>query len=353
MKLQQAIALLAEKGIKAQLVGEPSFEVYGVASLMQAQAHQLSFFNDSRRLTQLQATQAGCVLLKSEYLSSFQGQALVVDDPYYAYACLASMLHPRPFQGGLIASTAIIAENCKIPKSVQIQPGVVIQSNVQLGEGCFIGAGCVLDQGVVLGDGVYLYPKVTILQDCILGNEVTVESGTVIGGQGFGNAQNQGRWQHIPQLGRVVIGDRVWIGNNCAVDRGTLEDTVIADDCVIDNLVHIAHNVKIGRGTALAGQVGFAGSTQVGEYCTMGGQVGVAGHLQLADHTHFYAKSGITHNIKQPGIYAGFPAVPVKDWQKSMVKLKGLDKLSQKIKHLELELSELHAKMQTDQSSDD
>lgn len=349
MRLVDLVQQLNDFGLSATLIGDGQVEVSHVASLTESGEGAISFFSDPKRLAQLQVTQASAVLLKQEFTEHLATNLIVVENPYYAYAFVAQQLHPRSFTPQ-IASSAIIGQNCQIAPSAFIGHHVVIGNDVIIGEHCYIGAGCVIEQGVSMGEQTYLYPNVTLMAQTQMGDAVTIESGTVIGGQGFGNANHRGEWLHIPQMGKVVIGNRVWIGNNCAIDRGALEDTVIADNCLIDNLVHIAHNVVIGYGSAIAGQVGFAGSTQLGQYCTLGGQAGVAGHLTLADNSHYFAKAGVTHSIKEPGVYSGFPAVPVKEWQKSTVKIKGIDKLTQRIKQLEQELSQIKNSLEPSQS---
>jgi len=174
--------------------------------------------------------------------------------------------------------------------------------------------------------------------------QVIIKAGAVIGGDGFGWAPHQGRWEKIPQLGRVVIGNRVSIGNNVTIDRGALKDTQIGDDCIIDNLVHIAHNVQLGAGTAVVAQTGISGSTTIGKHNIIAGQVGFAGHIETVDGCQFMAKSGVTHSIKQPGSYSGFPAQPTAEWQKNTVRSRQLDKMAKQLKMLQKQLAELESK---------
>lgn len=345
MKLSQVIDVLIEKGLKASLVGSESEEVFQVASLLGAETGNITFFSDKRRASELEKTKASAVLLTEEMASLTDVNKIIVDDPYVAYAFVAQRLNKQKHTPQ-IHSSACIAETAIVPPSCRIDAGVYIAEDVVLGENCTLGAGSVVEKGSKLGDDCYLYPNVTVMHDCLLGNNVTIESGTVIGGQGFGFANKNGKWLRIPQVGRVIIGNNCWIGNNCAIDRGAIEDTIIADDCILDNLIHMAHNVEIGEGSAIAGQVGFAGSAKIGKYCMFAGQVGVNGHISVSDKSQFGAKAGVTHTIKQPGSYSGFPAIETSDWQKSTVRLRNLDKMSKKIKQLEQELENIKKQLE-------
>lgn len=345
MKLSEIVALLVKNGVDAYLIGNETEEVCQVASLLDARQGSITFFSDKRRIAELEQTQATVVLLTEEMASFTSVNKIIVNDPYVAYAYVAQKLYKIPHQPQIDSNT-FIAETAVVPDTCQIGFGAYIGENVVLGDKCVIGSGSVIEAHAVLGDNCHLYPNVTVMNNCVLGNHVTIESGTVIGGQGFGFANQKGKWLRIPQIGRVVIGNNCWIGNNCAIDRGTIEDTVIGDNCILDNLIHMAHNVEIGQGTAIAGQVGFAGSTKVGEYCMFAGQAGINGHITVSDKSQFGAKAGITHSIKKPGSYSGFPAVDTADWQKTTVRLRNLEKMSQKIKLLEKELESIKKQLE-------
>lgn len=346
MTLAEVVQFLNQNQQSAELIGNADCVITQVAALTQAEEFNLSFFSDPKRKQQLLDSKAGAVLLTQAFADSFSGNKVIVENPYYCYALIAQFLNPVKKPAG-ISDSAVIAETAELASSVTVGANAVIESAALLEESVSIGAGCYIGENVTIGKGSWIAPNVTIMHDCVIGEEVTIESGAVIGGEGFGNANHKGEWLHIPQLGRVVIGSRVWIANNVSIDRGALEDTIIEDNCVIDNLVHIAHNVKIGYGSAITGQVGFAGSTTVGKYCSFGGQAGIAGHLTLADNSHYFAKAGVTHSIKEAGTYSGFPAVPVKEWQKATVKVKGLDKLTTKVKDIEKQLKQLNSDAQS------
>ncbi len=340
MTALEIVKLLEKKGISAFFSGTNSSEVNQVSGLIEANENNISFFNDLKRLTELQNTSAGIVILQEKYAEQVSSCKIFVEDPYVAYAIVSQFLNIINLKPG-IAVSAIVSTLVTVPSSCQIEANVVICDNVKIGKNCIIGAGSVIKDDCIIGNNVTIYSNVVIEKNCKIGNNTSIESGTVIGGQGFGFANNKGQWLRIPQIGRVLIGNNVWIGNNCSIDRGTLNNTIIEDNCIIDNLVHIAHNVEIGCGSAIAGQVGFAGSTKIGKYNVFAGQVGITGHINTADNCHFGAKAGITNNVKLAGNYSGFPAIETASWQKSVVRIKSLDKVAKKIKDLEKELQKL------------
>ncbi|MDR9497632.1 MAG: UDP-3-O-(3-hydroxymyristoyl)glucosamine N-acyltransferase [Hydrogenovibrio sp.] len=340
MTLEQILNFLSERGIECDHTGALTLEIQQVASLRQAGKSNLAFYNDPKRKDELAQTQAGCVILKPDDSALIQGAKLIVQNPYYVYALVAQKLNQRVFPCHIHPS-AQLDETAQIADDVFIGPNVVVGAGTSIAKGCVIEAGTVIQSGVSLGVDAYLAPNVTICDKVVIGREAYLDAGCVIGGHGFGFAPHEGRWQRIPQIGRVVIGDRVFIGNNATVHRGALDDTVIADDCIIDAQVQVAHNVRLDKGVAVAAQSGFAGSTQVGAHCQFGGQSGVSGHLTITDHVFVAGKAGVTHSLKQSGAYAGFPAIEASQWQKNMVRVKTLDKMASRIKALEKALSAL------------
>ncbi len=345
MKLQTILEHLEKQGIDVEFLGDSSHQVNQVSGLSEASPEHISFLSDTKRMGELEASQAGAVILKPEHRDITSTNRLLVSNPYYVYALTAQFLNPLNFEPG-IHSKALIDPSAILGESVSIGPNAVIGPNVSIGDGVSIGAGTIIESGTKIGHRSYLAPNVTVMHNCVIGDDVRLESGCVIGGEGFGFANEKGEWHHIPQIGRVVIGDRVYIGNNSTVNRGAINDTVIESNCIIDCLVQIAHNVRIGYGTAIASQAGIAGSTEIGQYCVLAGQAGVTGHVTIADQSHFGAKSGVTGHIKEAGSYSGFPAVPTAEWQRTMVRMKGLTKMAQKVKRLESELEEIKSQLE-------
>lgn len=344
MQLKSIINHLKTFNIEVELRGDDSIDITQVSGLDIAKKDEITFLTDKKYLPFLKDTSAGVVILSSAFAGEHDFNQLIVKNPYYTYAVVAQCLNPFNVANGEKHKTAVISGSALVDVTCSIAENAVIQDKVKIGSGTIVSAGAVIEANVSIGENCRIGANVTICHGSVLGNNVTIEAGTVIGGDGFGWANNQGKWIKIPQLGRVVIGNDVSIGNNVTIDRGAIQDTVIEDNCIIDNQVHLAHNVRIGTGSAIAGQAGFAGSTTLGKNCTVAGQVGFAGHLEVSDNCHFLAKSGVTNDINEPGAYAGFPAIRASDWQKNSVRVRQLDKLARHVKFLEKQIKELSDK---------
>lgn len=341
MQLSKILSFLESQGVDFELVGERSIELTQVAGLDCARIGEISFLTDKKYLSHLTSTEASVVILHPDLKSNYSFTAIYAANPYFVYALTAQCLNPYPVLNAGIDDKAFVDKQAQVDKTAQIEACAVVKANAHIGEYAFIAAGAVIEEGARIGAHCRIGSNVTISQGCQVGDHSIIESGSVIGGDGFGWANNKGQWVKIPQIGRVIIGKYVSIGNNVAIDRGAVKDTIIEDNCIIDNLVHIAHNVEVGSGSAIAGQVGFAGSTTLGKHCTVAGQVGFAGHINVCDNSHFLAKAGVTNTIREPGSYSGFPAVKTAEWQKSSVRIRQLDKLAKKLKELEKEIAEL------------
>ena len=259
---------------------------------------------------------------------------MICADPYLAYSMLSHLFDKSREKVGLgIHKSAVIAPTAMLSESVSIGPNVVIEEGAVIGNHVVIGANCVVGENTTIGDNSRLYAQVVLYSHVTLGARVTIHSGSVIGADGFGFANREGRWHKIAQLGGVTVGDDVDIGASTTIDRGALEDTVIGQGVIIDNQVQIAHNVRIGDHTAIAGCVGIAGSTTVGRYCTIAGAVGIAGHLTLCDHTHVTMQSQVTRSIKEPGSYSsGTGILPTVEWRKAAVYFRQLDSWRKRLK---------------------
>ncbi|MDY0136462.1 MAG: UDP-3-O-(3-hydroxymyristoyl)glucosamine N-acyltransferase [Thiomicrospira sp.] len=342
--LAQLVAHLAQNGLPCELKGSAELEVSGVAPLDKAVAGQLSFLSDDAYKKDLPTTQASVVLLKPEMADLCPTNAIIVSNPYAAYAYCAQQLYTEHWSSS-VHHSALIAPDVALPSQCVIGPNVVIESGVSLAQGVIIGAGCVLESGVCIGANTRLYPNVTVMHDCVIGANCFIKSGAVIGGDGFGWAKHNEKWIKIPQLGRVVIGDYVSIGNNSTIDRGALEDTVVEDYCIIDNLVHLGHNVHFGSGGAMAAFTGISGSTRIGKNCVFAGQTATAGHVEIADNVTLMGRAAVTHSIHQSGVYAGLPAIPIADWQKNTIYVKNLAKMSERLKTLQKRVADLESKL--------
>ena len=255
------------------------------------------------------------------------------------------MLNPPPIASPGIHPSAVIGENAQIDSSAHIAAHVVIGEQVKIDAGCVIMAGCNIGARTIIGHDARLYPHVVVYQDCVLGSRLIAHSGVVIGADGFGLAMDGEHWLKIPQIGRVIIGDDVEIGANTTIDRGALDDTIIEDGVKLDNQIQVAHNVRIGAHTAIAGCVGIAGSTTIGRYCRIGGSAGILGHLSIADHVEISSFTLIGKSIKKSGSYTGvFPFSNNEAWRRNAVHLRHLDELAEKIKMLQQQIEELGEK---------
>ncbi|HEX2797457.1 MAG TPA: UDP-3-O-(3-hydroxymyristoyl)glucosamine N-acyltransferase, partial [Immundisolibacter sp.] len=212
---------------------------------------------------------------------------------------------------------------------------VVIEAGAQVGDGVQIGSGCHVGEGVVVGAGSRLAPRVTLLAGTQIGARCVIHPGAVLGADGFGLANDHGVWVKVPQLGRVVVGDDVEIGANTTIDRGALDDTVIGNGVKLDNLIQVAHGVRIGDHTAIAACVGISGSTVIGRHCVIAGGVGFVGHLEICDHVTVTGMSMVAQSITRPGVYSGIPAEQARRWRRNISRFHQLDELARRLLRLE------------------
>jgi len=321
--------------LAAEFHGDGARLIDSVAPIHAAAPNTISFVSDSRFREHLAETGAGAVLVTEELAEDCPAAAIVVNDPYLAYARIAQVLHPRQRSPAGVHASAVVAQDVQLGPEVAVGPHAVLESGAVVGAGTEISAGCYVGAGARLGIDCLLQPNVTVYGGCTLGDRVVVQAGSVIGGDGFGYANDAGRWVKIPQLGGVRIGDDCEIGAATTIDRGALEDTVLEQGVILDNQIQVAHNVRIGAHTAIAGCVGISGSVNIGQFCQIAGGVGIAGHLNIADHVHVAGWSLVMKSITKPGTYAGTPLEPIASWRKSQVRIKQLDTLAKRVKNIE------------------
>ncbi|MBN3206457.1 UDP-3-O-(3-hydroxymyristoyl)glucosamine N-acyltransferase [Pectobacterium sp. CHL-2024] len=322
--------------LDAQLHGDGDIVITGVASMHSAKTGQITFLSDSRYREQLAGTQASAVVLTEADLPYCQVAALVVKNPYLTYARMAQLLDTTPQPATDIAPSAVIAPDATLGQNVSIGANAVIESGAQLGDGVVIGSGCFIGKDARIGAGTRLWANVTIYHRVELGEHCLIQSGTVIGSDGFGYANDRGNWVKIPQLGTVRIGDRVEIGASTTIDRGALDDTVIGNGVIIDNQCQIAHNVVIGDNTAVAGGVIMAGSLKIGRYCMIGGASVINGHMEICDKVTVTGMGMVMRPITEPGVYSsGIPLQPNKVWRKTAALVMNIDEISKRLKAVE------------------
>ncbi|WDF99946.1 UDP-3-O-(3-hydroxymyristoyl)glucosamine N-acyltransferase [Pectobacterium carotovorum subsp. carotovorum] len=322
--------------LDAQLHGDGDIVITGVASMHSAKTGQITFLSDSRYREQLAGTQASVVVLTEADLPYCQVAALVVKNPYLTYARMAQLLDTTPQPATDIAPSAVIAPDATLGQNVSVGANAVIESGVLLGDGVVIGPGCFIGKDARIGAGTRLWANVTIYHRVELGEHCLIQSGTVIGSDGFGYANDRGNWVKIPQLGTVRIGDRVEIGASTTIDRGALDDTVIGNGVIIDNQCQIAHNVVIGDNTAVAGGVIMAGSLKIGRYCMIGGASVINGHMEICDKVTVTGMGMVMRPITEPGVYSsGIPLQPNKVWRKTAALVMNIDEISKRLKAVE------------------
>lgn len=320
----------------AELHGDASVEVSRVANLETAQPGEISFLSDSKYHSFLSKTQASAVLLKPADLTACQTNALVIKDPYVGFARVAQLLDTSPKPASSIHPSAVIAADVQLGDGVAVGANAVIESGVVLGDGVLIGPGCYVGQNSRIGKGTRLWANVTIYHNVQIGEACLFQSGCVIGADGFGYANERGEWIKIPQVGGVVIGNRVEVGACTTIDRGAIDDTKIADNVIIDNQCQIAHNVEIGYGTAIAGATTFAGSTKIGKYCIIGGASVFNGHIQVCDQATITGMAMVMRSITEPGVYSsGIPAQSNKEWRKMAARVLHIDEMHKRLSKLD------------------
>ena len=332
------LAQLAEQ-LGAQVQGDDSKLIHGLAALQGAGPTDLSFLANRQYRKQLASTQAGAVLLTQADAADYAGNVLVVDDPYLAYAQLSHRFDPKPSAPVGIHPTAVVAASASVDATASIGPGVVIEADAVIGAGVTLGAQCFIGARCQVGAGSWFAPRVTLYHDVRVGQRAVIQAGAVIGGEGFGFANAAGQWHKIAQIGGVLIGDDVEIGANTTVDRGALNDTLIGDGVKLDNQIQIAHNVQIGDHTAIAACVGISGSTRIGRHCMIAGGVGMVGHIDICDNVFVSGMTMVTRSITEPGAYSSGTAMQTAaDWKKSAARFRQLDTLAKRVTQLEKQL---------------
>ncbi|MVW76397.1 UDP-3-O-(3-hydroxymyristoyl)glucosamine N-acyltransferase [Pseudomonas xionganensis] len=330
---------LAEQ-LGAQLQGDGQAVIIGLATLQEAGPAQLSFLANAQYRKYLAGCKAGAVLLTAADAAGFQGNALIVANPYLAYAQLSHLFDPKPKALPGVHPTAVVAADAVVDASASIGAYAVIESAAQIGAGVRIGAHCVVGARSVIGEGGWLAPRVTLYHDVRIGKRVVIQSGAVIGGEGFGFANEKGVWQKIAQIGGVTIGDDVEIGANTTVDRGALSDTQLGNGVKLDNQIMIAHNVQVGDNTAMAGCAGISGSTKIGKNCMIAGGVGMVGHIEVCDNVFVTGMTMVTRSITEPGSYSSGTAMqPAAEWRKSAARIRQLDDMARRLQQLEKHLA--------------
>jgi UDP-3-O-[3-hydroxymyristoyl] glucosamine N-acyltransferase len=339
-RLEEIVARLG-----GELLGAGNVVIRQVAPLERARPDEIGFISHPRYLRQLDATSAGAVILTPDAQDATTIPRVLSNNPYLYFARVSALLNPPPAISAGIHPNAAVSLSAEIDITAEIQAGVVIGDGAIVGARSVVGPNVILGDNVVIGEDCRIYGNATIYPNSSIGDRVILHSGCVIGSDGFGFAPDDGKWEKIPQIGKVIIGDDVEIGACTTIDRGAMDDTIIAQGVKLDNLIQVAHNVHIGEHTAIAACTGIAGSAKIGKHCTIGGAAMIFGHIEIADGTRISTNTLITKSLTKSGTYTS--ALPFSEhdvWQRNAVHMRNLDKLVDRIKQLEGKIAELEGK---------
>jgi UDP-3-O-[3-hydroxymyristoyl] glucosamine N-acyltransferase len=332
--------------VGGRLSGDPALMIEGAAPVDEAEAGEIAFLAVPRYTRHLAACRAQAYLVSTELSSALPSDvsSVVVADPYPALRALLKHFTPPETWAPSVHPTVVLGENVDLAEGVEIGAYAVLESGVRVGTGSRIGAHCVLGRGTTVGQDTRLYPHVVTYFETSIGDAVIIHSGVCLGVDGFGYTLIDGQHAKMPQVGRCVIEDGVEIGANTSVDRGSLGDTRIASGVKIDNLVHIAHNVKIGALSLIAAMSGVAGSTRLGKGVWMGGQSGAVNQIEIGDGVRIAGRSGVTRDIPAGETVSGFPARLHTEEMWRQARIDRIPKLLERMRTLEAEVAALKGK---------
>ena len=325
--------------VKGTLQGDPEIEITGVSGIMDAKAGDITFVSSSKYSDQAHKSKASCFIVK-EPIPDINAAQLLISNPYFAFAKALECFYPKPaFQPG-ISEKAIISQSARLGNDISVYALAYLSDDVFIGDGTIIMPGVFVGEKTIIGKRCVIHPNVVIREGVTIGDRVIIHSGTVIGSDGYGYTFEKGEHYKIPQVGGVIIEDDVEIGSNVSVDRATLGNTVIGRGSKIDNLIQIAHNVKIGEKSLIMALAAIAGSSEIGSFVTIGGHTAIADHAVIDSGTMIAAKSGLFGHVTK-GIYSGSPIMPHRDWLRSQVLFAKLPEINKRLRELENKLSRL------------
>ena len=320
--------------VSGELAGNVNIEIDAVSEIQKGRAGTITFLGNPKYRKYISETNASAIIVSDKsFLKGKNG--IIVQNPQLAFAKILSIFSDNRDDLAGIHPSAIIHKSAELGMEISIGAFTVIGDSVKVGNRSKIGHHVTVGNSSRVGTNSLVYSNVNIYQDCLIGDNVIIHSGTVIGSDGFGFVTENDVHHKIPQTGSVIIGNDVEIGANCAIDRATIDETIIGDGTKIDNLVHIAHNVKIGKGCLLAAEVGIAGSVEIGDYCVFAGHSAVAPHVKLGSRSILAAKTGVTKSLAGGKIYAGMPAREIKEKNKRDAIFAEVNLLKKQFKKLE------------------
>jgi UDP-3-O-[3-hydroxymyristoyl] glucosamine N-acyltransferase len=329
------ISQIAET-VNGTIDGNPDLSILGVCDLKNSSAGHLSYIGSDKYKKFFHQSKANAMLVTKDFTIEQNDKTLIhVENPAISFIEVVHLFHPQEPPSEQIHSSAIISPTAKIGKNVHIAPHAVLEDNVIIGDRVQIGAGSFIGKNTTINNKTIIYSNVSIYHDVIIGKHCIIDSGSVIGADGFGLVKDKNTYHKIPHIGRVVLQDSVWVGSNCCIDRGTLSDTIIGEGSKLDNLIHIAHNVQIGKNCAIAGQVGIAGSSILEDNVSLAGQVGIIGHLVIGKGSTVAAKSAVFQSLDPGSFVSGVPARHHKERLRQDVIINQLPDILNRIRKLE------------------
>jgi UDP-3-O-[3-hydroxymyristoyl] glucosamine N-acyltransferase len=332
--------------LNGEIVGNAQVTVNGLAKIEEGHAGALSFLSNPKYEEYIYKTGSSvCIVNKTFEPTKSLPETLTLVKVEDAYACFAKLLEVYSQMNKKqpkIENPSFIAENATTGEGLYLGAFAYIGDNAKIGNNVSIYPNAYIGENVVIGDGTIVHPGATIYAECKIGTNCIIHAGVIIGADGFGFAPDEnGEYQKVPQIGNVILEDNVEVGSNTTIDRATMGSTIIRRGVKIDNLCQIAHNVEVGRNTAMAAQVGIAGSAKIGEHVMIGGQAGISGHLHIADGTKIVAQSGIPSSVKKADTLMGSPGIPMDDFKKSYFGFRKLPYILTKLQELDKKIKEL------------
>ncbi|HBL23670.1 MAG TPA: UDP-3-O-(3-hydroxymyristoyl)glucosamine N-acyltransferase [Deltaproteobacteria bacterium] len=326
--------------IQGNLIGDGDIPIHGIAGIQTATEGQVSFVTHRSYLKHIPDCRASALIIgKKTSLDEFKGKnVIVVDNPELAYITVAGMFLEEVSMPAGIDPLAFVSPEATVDRSASVGPFACIERNSRIGANVTVYPFSYIGPNVAIGEGSVIYPHVTIYRDTTIGKNVIIHANTVIAGDGFGYTWDGSKHAKIPQLGSVIIEDDVEIGANTAIDRASLEKTLIGKGTKIDNLVQVAHNVTIGQNSIIVSQVGIAGSAHIGNNVVLAGQAGVRDHVTVGDQVMAGGQTGITRDVPPGSLIWGTPHMPHKEWMKLQLYIRKLPALFEKIKEMEKKL---------------
>ena len=309
-----------------ECVGDPGKEIRGVAPVGRAGADRIAFASGTGWRKKLDGCKAGAVIVPEA--PGIEGMSYIVSPhPHHDFIRVVRLFHPEKETSPGVSPLAAVAEGAKIAETASVAEFVSIGAGAKVGARSRIAPCCAIGEGVTIGEDCDIHSNVTLEHGVVIGDRVIIHAGTVIGADGYGYLQHEGRHVKIPQVGSVRIGNDVEIGANVCIDRGTLDDTVIGDGVKIDNLVQVGHNVMVGEGALIVSQVGISGSCEIGRGVVLAGRAGLKDHVRLGDGAVAAAAAVVTHDVKAGEVVCGYPAIDIETWRRSQVIVRNLPRL--------------------------